>query len=216
MSRANRTRTTVAGMLARLSIVAAIGPLYLTACSEAPPSIQTPAAERAEFTSAGEVMKPVDWRSWIFVGTPLTPNALNDGSAPFPEFHNVYIEPGALAVYQQTGEFPDGTQLAKELVSVISQDADQDGSTMQVSGRGYFQGEFQGLELAVKDSVRFKDEPGYWAYFSFGHQAEPYAATAAAFPADACNSCHEASADQNWVFTQFYPVLRTATSVASR
>jgi hypothetical protein len=32
--------------------------------------------------------------------------------------------------------------------------------------------------------------------------------TAAAAPTEACNACHEASADEDFVFTQFYPVLR--------
>ena len=34
---------------------------------------------------------PVGYRRWVFVGAPLTPNALNNGSATFPEYHHVYI-----------------------------------------------------------------------------------------------------------------------------
>ncbi len=168
------------------------------------------AVERAQFTSDGQAVRPDGWRSWIYVGAPLTPNALNGGEAPFPEFHNVYIEPSAFEAYQRTGEFPEGTQIAKELVLVVSEGASEDGSTNQASGRGYFQGEFQGLELTVKDASRFPNEPGSWAYFSFGHHAPPYAETAPAFPTSACNACHQASAAEDWVFTQFYPVLRAA------
>ena len=72
----------------------------------------------ARYTDDGEVIQPVGWRSWIYVGTPFTPNALNGGEAAFPEFHNVYVEPGAFAAYSQTGEWPEGTQIAKELVLV--------------------------------------------------------------------------------------------------
>jgi hypothetical protein len=43
---------------------------------------------------------------WVFVGEPLTPNALKDGKANFLEFHNVYIEPGSYEIYKKTGEFP--------------------------------------------------------------------------------------------------------------
>ena len=43
---------------------------------------------QAKFNADGEVMRPDGWRSWIYVGTPLTPNALNDGEAPFPEFQS--------------------------------------------------------------------------------------------------------------------------------
>lgn len=171
----------------------------------------TTAVAQAVFNADGKVQQPKNWRQWVFVGAPLTPNALNDGKAAFPEFHNVYIEPGAFAHYQQTGKFPEGTQIAKELVMIRAPDgANKDGSTDEVSGTGYFQGEFVGLELTVKDTKRFAKEPGGWAYFSFGHKGQPYAKTAAAFPAKSCNACHQAAAADDFVFTQFYPVLRAA------
>lgn len=165
----------------------------------------------AEFTANGEVKIPENWRQWVFIGTPLTPNALNDGKAPFPEFHNVYIETSAYAHYVKTGKFANGTQIAKELTLVRQKAKDEmheDGSTDEVSGRGYFQGEFQGLELAYKDTAKFAKEPGGWVYYSFGHKPPPYSPTAKAFPTDSCNACHQGSADKDFVFTQFYPVLR--------
>ncbi len=115
----------------------------------------------AKFASDGKVLAPTNWREWVFIGTPLTPNALNGGEAPFPEFHNVYIEPTAFAHWVKTGTFANGTQIAKELVLIRKNDNDEEnGSTQEVSGVGYFQGEFQGLEVTVKDTVRFPDEPG--------------------------------------------------------
>ena len=164
----------------------------------------------ASFNDDGSVQAPVDYRRWVYVGTPLTPNALNDGEAPFPEFHNVYVEPTAFDHYVKTGEWAEGTQIAKELTMVLTNDTTdpETGASSEVSGVGYFQGEFVGLELTVKDNERFADEPGGWAYFSFGHNGEPYAESATAFPADACNACHESNADDDWVFTQFYPILK--------
>ncbi|MEM7497369.1 MAG: cytochrome P460 family protein [Pseudomonadota bacterium] len=169
---------------------------------------------RASFNDDGSVNRPENWRAWVFVGAPLTPNALNGGEAAFPEYHNVYIEPSAFAHWQRTGEWADGTQLAKELTLLrAAGDCDPDpanGACVQTSGQGYFPGEFSGLELKVKDARRFAGEPGNWAYFSFGHQPEPYAETAAAFPTESCNACHEANAETDFVFTQYYPVLRAA------
>jgi hypothetical protein len=167
----------------------------------------------AKFSADGQVSIPQNWRQWVYVGTPLTPNALNGGKAPFPEFHNVYIEPSAFKHWEKTGKFANGTQIVKELVLNRKKDEDEmneDGSTGEVSGVGYFQGEFQGLELTVKDTVRFAKEPGGWAYFSFGHKSPPYANTAKAFPTDSCNACHEGAAADDFVFTQFYSVLRAA------
>lgn len=202
-----------------LSLLSAIA--LLSACNEstAPQEPTSRAADtttsekivRASFTDDGAVRQPVGYREWVYVGTPLTPNALNGGEAPFPEFHNVYVEPSAFAAFSATGEWPDGTQIVKELTTVRNNKNDPaNGSSAEVSGVGYFQGEFAGLELTVKDSQRFADEPGNWAYFSFGHKAPPYADTAEAFPTDSCNSCHDANAETDFVFTQFYPVLRDA------
>ena len=161
------------------------------------------------YTADGELIRPEGWRKWVYVGTPLTPHDMNGGDASFPEFHNVYVDPESFATFERTGEFANGTQLLKELVLVGSKEA--------VSGNGYFMGEFAGLEVAVKDTVRFKDQPGGWAYFSFGHVEESqYTKTAKAFPAEACNSCHEASADTDFVFTQYYPVLRCHASTNAK
>ena len=35
----------------------------------------------AQFTSDGKFKLPVGFRKWVFLGAPLTPNALNDGEA---------------------------------------------------------------------------------------------------------------------------------------
>ncbi len=130
-----------------------------------------------EFTDDGKLKQPSNfaWREWPFVGTPLTPNALNDGAAPFPEFHIVYIDPDGWEHWKKTGEFRDGTVLAKELTLVGGQDdANEDGSTNQVSGTGYFMGDYSGFEITIKSAARYPEEPGNWAYYTFGHHAPPY------------------------------------------
>jgi len=167
---------------------------------------------RASFNANGTVNMPENWREWVFVGAPLTPNALNGGEAAFPEYHHVYIEPSAYAYWQEHGEWADGTQFVKELTLLRTGESceAETGTCAEVSGVGYFNAGFSGLELKVKDATRFADEPGNWAYFSFGHKAPPYEATAAAFPTESCNACHEANAETDFVFTQFYPVLRAA------
>lgn len=194
------------------TLLALLGAVVIGASTQA----QDAAIKRAAFTAEGEARRPDNWRSWVFVGAPLTPNALNGGEAAFPEFHNVYIEPSAYAEYLRTGEFPEGTQIVKELVSVISAEASHpDGSLDASSGRGYFQDEFIGLELLVKDNRRFADQPGGWAFFTFGHQLQPYQKTAALQPAENCSACHEANAAEDYVFTQYYPVLRAAKASAA-
>ena len=165
--------------------------------------VGTAAAEEFFVIKDGELDRPTGYREWVYVGTPVTPNDLNNGKAAFPEFHNVYIDPQSWKEWKKTGTFRDGTILIKELVSV--------GSKSAVSGNGYFMGEFIGLEATIKSKKHFPNEPGNWAYFSFStpdHSAlKPKAMK---FAAAACNACHEASAATDWVFTQYYPVLRGA------
>lgn len=168
---------------------------------------QSTNAHSARYTDEGELIRPRGWRKWVYVGTPLTPHDMNDGKASFPEFHNVYVDPESFATFENTGKFPNGTQIVKELVLV--------GAKQAVSGNGYFMGDFAGLEVAVKDTERFKGEPGGWSYFSFGHQSQ-YTKTAKAFPTASCNACHSASAATDFVFTQYYPVLREAMPTAMR
>jgi hypothetical protein len=157
-----------------------------------------------QFNDKGELMLPESpvWREWLFVGTPVTPNDMNDGEAPFPEFHIVYIDPESWAHWKKTGEFREGTVLAKELTFVGTKEA--------TSGIGYFMGEFSGLEITIKSKQRYPEDPGNWAYYTFGHQPQPYNATAAKQPVEACNACHEAAAADDYVFTQYYPVLLAA------
>jgi hypothetical protein len=149
----------------------------------------------------GQLERPTGYREWVYVGTPVTPNDMNDGKAAFPEHHNVYIDPESWAHWKKTGEFRDGTILMKELVSV--------GSKAAVSGAGYFQGDFIGLEATIKSNKHFPDEPGNWAYYSFSQpDLKTLAIQATAFPTTSCNSCHAGAAADDWVFTQYYPVLR--------
>lgn len=157
-----------------------------------------------EFTPDGKAKQPVGYRDWVFIGAVVTPNDMNGGEASFPEFHNVYMDPESFAYAEKHGEYRDGTVIVKELLSV--------GSKVQSSGNGYFEGEFTGLEMSIKDSKRFPDEPGNWAYFSFGHHY-PLKAEIAKNAAVSCNSCHEQNAT-DFVFSQVYPVLNDALKQA--
>jgi hypothetical protein len=68
-----------------------------------------------EYTADGDLILPKGFEKWVYVGSPLTPNALNGGKANFPEYHNVYMQPWAYEEYQKTNVFPEGTIMLKEL-----------------------------------------------------------------------------------------------------
>ena len=181
------------------AIVAGFGPLLLALSgqTQTADARQKSPAPVIEFTADGKLkLPPTGYRKWISIGTPL---ALHEGESQ--EFHTVYMEPEDFAHYEKSGAFRDGTGIVKEAVGV--------GSTTSSAGKGYFMGEFTGLQVSIKDSKRFKDEPGNWAYFDFGKY--PLRAEVSREDAASCNRCHQDNARTDWVFSQYYPVLRAAT-----
>jgi predicted small secreted protein len=189
----------------KIFLLVAIFSAFATSCNDAKGSYQ----DVSYFTmnSDGDLERPQDYRTWVYVGTPVTPNDMNDGKAAFPELHNVYIDPMSYEHYKKTGTWRDGTILIKELVSV--------GTKAAVSGNGYFMGEFIGLEATIKSKKYFADEPGNWAYFSFTNPGGDLKNIGTAFKTNQCNSCHNASAADDFVFTQYYPVLSAAKGVGA-
>jgi cytochrome P460 len=155
-------------------------------------------------TASGDLILPKNWHEWIYMGSPLTPNALNGGMAGFPEYHNVYIEPGSYEIYQKTNQFPEGTIFFKELQLTLP-GQNPDGSRTEPSGRGYFPGPVNGADVTVKDTKRYAETHG-WGYYNFNHH-EPKAPTAKVKPIGECAYCHIASAKKDDVWTQFYPLL---------
>jgi hypothetical protein len=172
----------------------------------------------AVFNADGTVQVPTGFRKWVFVGAPLTPEGLNDGKyncdqpggctrSNFPEYHHVYIEQKNVDAYLKTGEFPEGTVIVKELTRVLNPTF-PDSSRKEPSGRGYFNGAYNGIDMSIKDSKRFAKTNG-WGFFTFGHHPLPYDKTSAERPVSECAGCHianVANTDMTWI--QFYPLLR--------
>src|SRR6202012_290408 len=200
--RKNTMQTVLALAIAAPAAVVSFPPT--TSLAQSLDASGSPARYLPQYAADGQLKLPPDWRHWVFVGAPLTPNPLNGGKANFPEFHNVYIEPGSFAIYQKTGEFPEGTIFFKELQLTLPGE-DSNGSRTEPSGVGYFPGPFNGADVTVKDTQRYKDTDG-WGYYNF-HHYEPKALTASVRPKDECAFCHMASAKKDDVWTQFYPWL---------
>lgn len=196
-----RNLTTVAATAGSMIVIAVFAQSLTSVRAQAPARTCYP----PEYTASGDLILPKNFHEWIYVGSPLTPNALNGGKASFPEFHNVYMEPCSYAKYQQTNVFPEGTILFKELQLTLPPAENPDGSRTEPSGRGYFPGPFNGADATVKDTKRYADTGG-WGYYNFNHH-EPKAPTAKLKPQTECAYCHQASAKKDEVWTQFYPQL---------
>jgi hypothetical protein len=204
----NMTATRVTGRGRALIATAAIasGLILTVVFSELYAKSEAAAGETRErylpeYTAAGDLILPKNFEKWVYVGSPLTPNALNGGKANFPEYHNVYMQPWAYEEYQKTNVFPEGTIMFKELQLTLPGQL-PDGSRTEPSGRGYFPGKLNGADVTVKDSKRYADTGG-WGYYNF-HHYEPKAPTAKLKPKTECAYCHSASAKKDEVWTQFY------------
>ena len=174
---------------------------------------------RAHFNAKGEVLLPVGYRQWEHVGT--RDNAIGkisiiDGNpTKTPEVLEAYVEPGAFAAYQKTGNWRDGSQLVKEFSAVrVGAGCEADAYLCTTEfGEGIFQTGYVGLGMMVKDEKRFPDAPGHWGYFEFGHHAPPYDPVSSVRPAGQCSYCHvRLASDTDFVISRAHIGLsRTGT-----
>jgi hypothetical protein len=166
-------------------------PVLAAAIAGAPPAAPGPVEPR--YAADEALLRPAEVERWILVGASVGlgySDATDDGPGMF---HRVYLEPTAFDHYLRTGRFRRGTMLALSIRRPTRR--------VPPSRAGWTEGEFAALELAVKDSARFR---GGWAYFDFGRDAP----TATALPPARCARCHARHGARDNVFVQFYPQLR--------
>lgn len=166
-----------------------------------------PLPQGPEYNAAGELLLPVGFEDWVFVGANLGLEYKEDGDAGAsntkpPEalrnFHNVYINPAAYSEFKKTGTFPEHTVLILDVYRAER----GDGKTLV--SEGLFPGEQTEVAVAVKNSKRPDGEKANWAYYDFPKGSK----TAKAFPDKACYQCHLDHGSVDNVFVQFYPTLR--------
>ena len=153
-----------------------------------------PAADGPQFTANGELLRPKNYREWIFLssGLGMTYGPAAQANNGNPKFDNVFVNPPSYRAFLETGRWPDKTILMLEVRS-----ATEKGS---INNGGHYQSDIVALEAAVKDEARF---PKKWAYFGLGN-----ADRATARPdTSTCNACHGSNAAVENTFVQFYPTL---------
>ena len=152
-------------------------------------------ATAPQFTKDNELIRPTNYREWIYLTSGLGMNYGPSAMEMEPAFDNVFVQPAAYRSFLESGKWPDKTIFVLE-----NRSARQHGS---INKSGHFQTELVGVEAAVKDESRF---PEKWAYFGFGGPPA-MRASAKAFPANACHSCHSKNGAVENTFVQFYPTL---------
>ena len=156
-----------------------------------------------QYTPAGELIRPTDFREWVFVTSGLG-MTYNQPTAPTssgpvaavrtPNFTNVYVNPASYRAFMKTGQWPDQTMFILEIRASTSEGS--------INKGGHFQTNLVVIEASVKDETRF---PGKWAYFDFGRDMKTQVA---ALPrTERCYACHADNAAVDNTFVQFYPTL---------
>lgn len=155
------------------------------------------------YTSNGELIRPDDFREWVFVTSglgmtynqPAPPSETGQAVAPRPpNFTNVYVNPSSYRAFTKTGQWPDKTMFILEIRAATSEGS--------INKGGHFQTNLVVVEASVKDEARF---PGKWAYFDFGRDMKTQVA---ALPrTERCYACHADNGAVDNTFVQFYPTL---------
>jgi len=159
---------------------------------------QQPAGDGPRYTDAGELIRPADYREWVYLSTGL--NMTYGANAPNPTrnqpFNNVFVNRESYRRFLDSGRWPDKTIFILEIR--------RSEEHVRPNAFGYTQAAMSALEAAVKDS-RNGAQP--WAYYGFGG-GDSLAASAKPLPEGAgCQACHSQHTAVEQTFVQFYPTL---------
>lgn len=151
-------------------------------------------------TADGTITVPEGFRDWSFLGTWIVAGGDEDGAAA--GLHNVYTQPETVRHYRETGGFPDGAVLVKELLAAESEDM----TTGYISRAS----EVEGWFVMIKDTQgRFADHPLWghgwgWALFEV---ASPISTVTEDYEAE-CIPCHVPAEATDWIYVEGYPLLK--------
>ena len=165
----------------------------------AAPGAQQRVVDGPKYTSGGELLRPTDYREWVYVTTGLgmTYGSAQAAAGRPANFDNVFVNRDAYRRFMATGTWPEGTMFILEIRGA------KDHASIDNAGRT--QGNVIALEASVKDSARFPETT--WAYFDLG-LGNNLAPSARPLPTSAaCYSCHKNNTAVEWTFVQFYPTL---------
>jgi Cytochrome P460 len=195
-------RTIVISLAAALGVFAAL--LYVgqqsSADSQSVSSSPQGAVALGKYVDKdGTIHLPEDYRlKWIHLGSWYVEG--KNGEAG--EVHDVYAEPEAVAAFRNTGKWPAGATLVKEVR------ASQKGK--MTTGNVHWDGQIKQWFVMVKGTSEhtFPENPNWglgwgWGLYSID---DPKKNISTDYKID-CKGCHIPAQQTDWVYTQGYPTL---------
>ena len=161
---------------------------------------QQAASDGPRYDKAGELIRPADYREWVYLSTGL--NMTYAANAPDPArnqpFNNVFVNRESYQGFLESGRWPDRTIFVLEVR--------RSEQHVRPNAYGYTQAAITGMEAAVKDAAKNGAQQP-WAYYSFDNDGA-LRDSATPLPARAgCQACHSANTAVEQTFVQFYPTL---------
>lgn len=152
----------------------------------------------------GNIERPQNFRNeWAHLGSWLVKN---DEMASGPGVHDVYTQPKTIQAVQETGLWPDGAVLVKEIRSIKSR--------RLTTGNAQWAGDASAWFVMVRDRKnRFPDNPAWgegwgWALFEADAPSKNLTTTWKGEGFNNCFGCHIPAKSTDWVFVEGYPAIR--------
>jgi hypothetical protein len=175
------------------------GAVALAAYGQTQQAMKPRDAHQNVVDAKGNLRVPANYRSsYQFIGTWAIAADTGQGSK---EMHDVYVSPGTVAAYRDTGHFPDGAVFVKEVFTTATAPMTTGIVSHVATLKGWF--------VMVKDSKNSYPGNALWGDgwgWSWFDVDQPTKTTSTDFKKD-CLSCHVPAQATDWIYTQGYPAL---------
>jgi hypothetical protein len=157
-------------------------------------------AQQNVVDARGNLRVPTDYRTrYQFLGTWAVAADAGQGAK---QMHQVYASPGTVAAYEDTGHFPDGAVLVKEVFETATKPMTTGTVSHVETLKGWF--------VMVKDSKNRHPGNALWGNgwgWSWFDADQPTRTTSTDFRKD-CLSCHTPAQATDWIYIEGYPALK--------
>ncbi|MBO6555291.1 MAG: cytochrome P460 family protein [Pseudomonadales bacterium] len=163
-------------------------------------SLNVQADEFSKFVDdQGVIELPNDFRkAMVHLGSWYVPDGEASG------FHDVYTQAATVTHFRETGEFPDGAVLVKELRGAES------GNYTTGKGVSYATDSVKQWFVMIKDRKnRFPGNPNWGEGWGWALYKEASAGNVSTEFRRDCLGCHIPAKENDWIYVEAYPTLLT-------